>query len=509
MRKLITFLCLTIVFVAQVDCSSGAYPEEPAPNYYAEEISEEIMTTELLLPQIDKLVLSDATIASQCRSAVDISETACSELPSYNSAVVDEPSGPVVILIVDDFGSEPLWQLPKSNSMVYNQPEFSLITGEPTAGDNCLMSPGGQGFFSSEGSGVGQFPIPHGELVFEKFEQILSSWTMPLIYAEDTQDCWKRKVRLYGDEPYQILLVGVDTQNYNTQTVGNNIDAAIAEFGSYENQLGLPPSNRFVINMSFAIIPCDAYTDTDATAENVHQLSMEVYELAAENAFDPGLQTLAGNLGNATTAVELPDAGEAAPAFDELVVGEVVANDILLPSRILGGYPNFFDFYDPSLLNAPPEEVLEYLDGLNKYFDADVLLQLLNCYADREMYPHIVISVASAGNFYSYPYPFMPALLQSVVSISSDYSDLPDACQNIAKTAGSNPGEINEFGGYVIYEDKCYLGTSFAAPLMSSYIAWKLMVFGDFCDVSYATEYGGWENFSFDYVLDRYCPSHR
>ena len=56
----------------------------------------------------------------------------------------------------------------------------------------------------------------------------------------------------FNTEEGNILLVKVDTLGYTTSIIGDRITNAVA---ALENQFSI---DRFVINMSFGIIPCDS-----------------------------------------------------------------------------------------------------------------------------------------------------------------------------------------------------------------------------------------------------------
>jgi hypothetical protein len=494
-----------------------------------------VLPGELLArPLIGELFVPGELLANQCwPPKMQVSApVACDALPSYKYLNDDSLSSTVAILVVDDFGSQPLWQLgiPLKVDIAPEQAKFLIQPPDPD--DDCLMRPDGQAHFASEGSANEALPVPHGELVYTKLDWLLQESGFANTAYEGSDQCWKRMVGLYEDEKgRQVLLVGVDTQNYNTQVVSTNIEAAISALAAgpvYVGGYEVPPADRIIINMSFAIIPCEALMTKSPDLDTVLKLRDELQGLQGQvQDFDPALEALVQSLDAETMELQaiptpLPletgqfQPGEPLkPVLAEATFGSSEASELLGPAQVLAMHPRFFNMYEPY---ETVQDAQEYLGDLKAHFQTDVLYQLLACYANRDLYHNSVISVASAGNFRSYPYPFAPALFDSVLSISADYSYLPEgACKNKAdRGVGSNGGEIR-MGAWVEYGDQCYLGTSFAAPWMSWSIAQKMLDHGPewrpcagnlnvYPPYSIADESGTWDNILFEDDIASYCP---
>lgn len=440
----------------------------------------------------------------------------CSQLPSTNLPVVaEESSSPVVLLVVDDFGSLPLWRV-RTKPSFEQDPGKPILDALPTAvpktGDNCLMEPGGQGYYVSRRSSGTESELTHGLLIFQELEQELEKLGWKRVDQMDSDSCWKRKMALYQlGADQNLLLVGIDTQNYDTQTVSNNIEAAIDELTNYTIYVGntqLPPSNRFVINMSFAIVPCNTFDfysmDLDAVFK---QQDLFKSSLSAYN--DPGLAGIVNNMDvvlQRLGPIETP----APTAEGQIQLSEQTLkalDQLQTISDLVGSYSFFLQVYKPPKNQAEIEQYIT--DALASIPETDSLVSLLKCYAYNPS--RKIISIASAGNFNMYPYPFMPALLDSVISVSADYSRIQECTQEEAQYAASNGGELVMDGIFKL-DGKCNLGTSFAAPRLSLQATLMLLAGADCPDngvvppLGYATEYGAFSNLSLDDALVDYCP---
>lgn len=117
----------------------------------------------------------------------------------------------VAILVVDDFTGVDLSALDVPQS------------------DACAVSLEGQAFFRRGAAAGDPITEPHGELVYAQFEEMVTD-----LQAEDF-----------------VRLVRVDVQGLTTEDVAAAIEQAMLD----------EPADVYVVNMSFALIPCDFITD--------------------------------------------------------------------------------------------------------------------------------------------------------------------------------------------------------------------------------------------------------
>lgn len=365
-------------------------------------------------------------------------------------------SGDVVILVVDDFA-------PPSN-------EDSTPLEEYVEDENCAISPDGQKFGSTGTSLVESTANePHGVTVFNDLTQHdPTALFTPLPLGSNPNQGWLKQASIWEREQRNVIVVGVDTGRYTTSDISANIMSAITFFesGAVVNlgdgtNLSLDPASRFVINMSFAIVPCELVTMTSDTYDAL---------LAQE-----------------TDLMELKDALEAlSPSIDPQLARQIV------------------------LMNY-------YYTDKDRFNEQDKLFSLLE---GKSADPNIVL-VASAGNLGEFveffPFPFAPAKWDFVVSVSSEDKEtegevFPPCYRNlIAKY--SNCGEIRMDGDDTT-DQASNRGTSYAAPKFSLRIAIALLddelsicapgstatsVFG------YASENGDWRNLSYDEAFAEVC----
>jgi hypothetical protein len=285
-----------------------------------------------------------------------------------------------------------------------------------------------------------------------------------------------RDVELYKLAEGNLVLVGVDTEGFSTATIDLRIPQAIGVFES-ASTLGtepIPATDRFVLNLSFGIVPCRGVVPD--LAEYIDYLT------------DPDLQVLRDEL-------------------ERTGVGDV--------DHTLAWYlaPPIDEIYPPG--HFPGQSDLSFLSG-------DPLYARFKAYADDSS--RKVISVGAAGNFRGYGYPLAPALWPTVVSVSADYQEVDGGCFQGVPLVGprnpdlfSNPGEVQMPGDH---DTECSVaGTSFAAPRLSFQAARHLLQGGDVsCEgeggettppLAYADPYaeqpGPWEDYGLDAAADTFC----
>lgn len=116
---------------------------------------------------------------------------------------------------------------------------------------------------------------------------------------------------------------------------------------------------------------------------------------------------------------------------------------------------------------GPPDYIAEKLQMLSLFevsrMNNDPLRSLF-----MDSHPYTIVPVASAGNF-KWKRPFFPAQWPEVLSVSATLGD-SDVLWQL-----SNNGELSAPGAYFLFDDDVYrAGTSFAAPVVSVMLALDL-----------------------------------
>ena len=183
-----------------------------------------------------------------------------------------------------------------------------------------------------------------------------------------------------------------------------------------------------VLNLSFAIVPCVSANDAQASGANLIDLS-----------------------------------GDGAVTLDDYIAALALTNDVRVAEQ--------------SDLAAAVTKPL---------MDGDRLLEFLSCSAVcASPGTEAMVKVASSGNF-GYAFPFFPAALESVVSVSSQ--DATGSGYSPQRSTFSNGGEVMTPGSLFIagmeevpagvnvarVNTVAYAGTSFAAPNVSVFTALDL-----------------------------------
>jgi hypothetical protein len=357
------------------------------------------------------------------------------------------------------------------------------IRGElPSSDENCTVAVDGQTYVASGAtyvaSGAGDAllhlngeELSHGDLVFQKFEQLLdgiSNWGQAsesvAILVMDDFPHGVPAVLSWDIGGLELRLVAVDTGGFNTET-GIIADSITGEIAQLQEE-GLV---RFVINMSFAIVPCQPLSEDD-------------YNAMVEN--DPVLSHLIEVLENLLGEESLDDRPE-------------LRNEA---ARFLHERALLRSSYKPAVVLFNPDGSVENYFGLLgddnlRLLQEDPLIQRIEELSQNEH----VISVAAAGNA-ALDFPLAPAMWKGVLSVSA------------ADAAYANAGEVvaNDVVTLTLQgETKVIHGTSFAAPELSARAAYYLMQgHGAECNgLRPPLAYMAWDNLSLPDAAGTYCAT--
>lgn len=301
-----------------------------------------------------------------------------------------------------------------------NAPSFNrlfersnLIEGN-IAEENCAVIPEGQGFFSTGGAsffstggagwfstgGAGFSNAPHGERVMAQLEEL--------------------KAEFAPDAP--ITIVAVDTAGFTTSVIMQNIASAINEIAEKD------PGAHIVINMSFAVIPC----------ENVGSLA--AYD-AAMSQFDPQTE-------------------EDLAALQAFFAAVLVSGTYQAP------------------LHAD-DQLISFITDICPQTAVRSARATANTCQTRGV--GSIIAVAAAGNS-GEPFPYAPAQWAGIVSVSAS-DDNADFVTTEPRASYSNEGGVMLPGTWEsTVHNTTDVGTSFAAPRYSFMMALLLIgMNNDFC----------------------------
>lgn len=250
----------------------------------------------------------------------------------------------------------------------------------------------------------------------------------------------ERLITGLGIPSSRVRLVSVDTAegNYNLATVANQIDAVIRANPTYR---------RYVINLSFIIIPCQGTFNVGGVA-----VSFNFDQFITQYDRSDGEVTLYAQA--AAVAPSVLPADLVPPPGDALGVqkplrqeGTISEDTTEIPPEFARGIAAFAQSYHAQAYN--PRNTTQTNDPI----------RLLLRRARRLGVETVVI--ASAGNF-GQPEAFAPGSFPEVISVSAsiglDFNTfwLP-----------SNAGEVMAPGAWFPLEDEFVAGTSFSAPAMS------------------------------------------
>ena len=155
--------------------------------------------------------------------------------------------GDVVILMVDQFGHQPLVSSNSSDST-----------------DNCVLKPDSQAYHIS-GIGGKNLPKPHGQMIYDEYQWLLENklrMTAASIPISGTMDIANHSLPLISsiadfqstDRTFTITLAQLDMDYISSKLELPTITAQLTAAMKYFNARG---QNQFVISMSFAIVPCE------------------------------------------------------------------------------------------------------------------------------------------------------------------------------------------------------------------------------------------------------------
>lgn len=291
-------------------------------------------------------------------------------------------SSDVAILVVDVF-EEPV------EETIFKESLSDGNTDNPNP--LCAISLDGQDGAAIRGTSVTSslhpYALPHGRLVFKHFQTILSaSYT-----AGSPNDPTAPTEQTWTTNNGTIWLRAVDTKEYNINSIASEVAAAVTDL----NGQGV---ERFVINMSFALVPCSEIPEVDVTD---YQKTLSDFGIVCDPSQPiSGFNRLVCELDPGTVD---PDTFEQnlIATRDSGVAEDAVAYSIL---QLAVMRPKVQQALAASISGTP--------DGPGPEFKAFI----------EELPQGVsVIQVASAGND-GKAYPYFPALSANVLSVGADYS---------------------------------------------------------------------------------------
>jgi hypothetical protein len=449
-------------------------------------------------------------------------------LTACGSAVTAEPaSNHVLVLVVDTFTLEETQSTDQSSQSAVDT--NSVV---------CAETPDGQGVYGGRNPKPATKVIndkPHGYAVYKELINSIPTNERgnfdPRFDQYFENFPWIKQADYLQVGDGIILFVAVDTNSLNTDSIIANTQKSIDTFTSSEVTLGevtYPVFNNVVVNMSFAYVPCGDPTEyiktplsmlNDTLGLNLTPADMASLD-ALGRAYYNGKDTTENNFYN---HVNLPC---------EYSDKEKCVNVDRAWSGVSALFKNRFNFsYDeePDLVaEAMFEAFVTYLvyspdnltldgDAYDRFLDEnDVWISNARAMMNKlaENYPDVVF-VASAGNS-NFPYPYLPALLDSFISVSSEGTDESRPCL-YSLDGGSNCGEVVMNGVY--FADPDVTGTSMAAPKLSYVIALHLLNGGNGREcitpngqtihpvIGYSDGTGPWDNRTVDDVKMNICTS--
>ena len=360
------------------------------------------------------------------------------------------PSDVVAILVIDDFDA------PASEKTFDAHPE-----------EDCVVTSMGAQVAGGHGAIEGDAPMntSHGHLVFTEIQQELKNAGLARVAQGDTWwhsrgdygagQSWSREVDIWRagtDGEPDILLVGVDTDQYLARDISSHIETLTNMMTMPAAPAPTPTSSpervvRFVLNMSFQVVPCEFLKGSVEVGREALRLA-HYLEITSQVS---GLNELQADLNGFVGATEAELKEKLGP------FGQKITDYISKPDNDVAS----------SLTNSARAK-------------KDPLLQFLgraNAEGNKR-----VIPVAAAGNGLGstherLPFPFAPAIWDSIVSVSAESPLSPGTSKLTADY--SNDGEITQ-SGELKYLDPAtgpwtLIGTSFAAPRLAVKEAFYLL----------------------------------
>jgi hypothetical protein len=401
-------------------------------------------------------------------------------------------SGPsAAVLVVDVF--EPL---PTTSPEATATPEVT-----PDVSGDCALTPDGEphseiaesgnraisGAGNRAISGAGNRAIsgaggkividPHGRLVYHEIEALLRTGggtqaELVLGSEPSINRPWIRDIGRWQTKGGNMVLAAVDTDGYNTDVIGSRIQETVQLLNQ---RYGI---TRFVINMSFVVVPCDSVT-----------APLDYLKILDDPAYQNLKQALDAAIANGEDLVDVMVRQPDFPAFRQDVLNQrTVQFERTLEScygqpsipRGTGqtgaaaqqaaptAAPTLTAAAQPIAPGAGPgtqacQNLLRGNDPL-----AQRLTQLDGSQLNGGTAQ--IIAIASSGNRGD-SFSFAPGYWPNVVSVGADYTGW-DKCDLQTEPLG-NMGEVRMSGLY-----DCLSGTSFAAPRLSYEAGLYLMLGG-------------------------------
>ena len=378
--------------------------------------------------------------------------------------------GSVAVLVIDDFTIE------VTNDT--NLAQMVKNAGDKVGNGNCVYSLDGQQVYDSRGAQVYDSRgaesddskilegIPHGEIVYDEIYKLIDQ-NFTFDRDETPPLSWMKRMKFWKTpDEHEIALIAVDTDHYATDAVRDRTEQAINQIGS---TYGI---QRFVINMSFVVLPCNPSAGKDA-----HALYQEYLQLIDKTPELNSLQASLDKLADRTTG--------------KFLVSDQEVTDTLL--------------YDPSFGRVRLRSV--YGSSAEDFKSSRFYNQITNdplgtWTKEVSQKEQLIVSVAAAGNE-GLPFAFAPGIWDSVVSVS--------ASGDAGLAPFSNWGEVM-LEGTTNYNGADVYGTSYAAPILSFAEATYLYKGGDIkCTgigvppLGYAAINGPWDNLQVPDASSRFC----
>ncbi len=260
------------------------------------------------------------------------------------------------------------------------------------------------------------FAKPHGRLVFNYFNDVLTQQyggtgisltpnLNPLYGLTGIRDVEQWTIPNLAN----IWLVAVDTHQYAIDDINADVTAAMNRL----NTLGV---TGFVVNMSFGLVPCDDMP-TLSLSDYTSLLETTLGVTCNQNA--SGFPQLACDLDKDQASGDpfsfVPDLPKIRDAGGDEAVAFALLQLAIMQPKVVSAFKQ-------AIPEPPTSEIKSFVPPGGSISGIQTIL------------------IASAGND-GLSYPYFPALDQSVLSVSADYSSYPLDCK---------PGTENDLEGYLI-----------------------------------------------------------